>query len=298
MENNSIDFRKERDFGEIFSATFDFIKQEYKRFGYVILLYVLPFLVLSALLMILVQSNYISNIKNLVESAPYGNFSSLGTMMLFYLLIMLCYLIAQTMLVTATYSYIALYVKKGKDEFVVADVWDKMKSYFFPVLGANIVIGFIIGIGFVFCILPGIYLGISLSVILVALIFEGKGFSAAFSRSFELTKQDWWMTFLIVIIAGLLVYVLTLVIQIPAMIIGIGSFWTNIRESISDPEKAINSMDIFNSGYIIVTSISSVLTYVLYIIPKLILSFWYFSLVEKKEKPSLMEKIEQIGGNE
>ena len=106
------------------------------------------------------------------------------------------------------------------------------------------------------------------------------------------------MTLLIVIIAGLLVYILNIIVQIPAMAIGMGSFWTSIKDVISNPENAANSFNFFGTGYIVMTSVSSIISYVLYTIPKLIIAFWYFSLVEKKEKPSLMEKLEQIGGNE
>ncbi|MBN2612010.1 MAG: hypothetical protein JXB00_10685 [Bacteroidales bacterium] len=294
MENTTINFRRERDFGEVFGATFDFIRQEFKKFGTVILYYVLPFLVISALLMILAQYNY-KNVFSSISGSPEAVFSFFGDMFLYWLLLMLSVLLTQTMIISATYSYVSLYVKKGRDGFTIPDVWEKMKGFILPVLGTNFVVGLIVIIGFVACLIPGIYLGVSLSIIFAALIIEEKGFGSAFSRSFELTKQNWWMTLLIVFIATLLVYILALIIQIPAMAIGIGSFWTTIQESIANQGKMVDPSSFFNTTYIIVTSISNVLVYIIYIVPNLILSFWYFSLLETKEKPSLMEKIEKIG---
>ncbi|MFO7657863.1 MAG: hypothetical protein R6W78_12420 [Bacteroidales bacterium] len=294
MENPTIDFRRERDFGEVFGATFDFIRQEYKRIGTVFLYYVLPFLVIAALLMILAQYNY-KDIFSGISGSNEAVFSLIGGMIFYWVLLMASLLLAHTMIISATYSYVSLYVKKGRDGFTVSDVWNEMKRFILPVLGTNIVVGLLVAVGTIACLIPGIYLGISLSIILIALIYEDKGFSKAFSRSFELTKQNWWMTLLIIIIAYLLTYILSIVIQIPAMLIGIGSFWTTIQEMISNPGNAVDPSGFFNTTYIVVTSISSVITYILYVIPNLILAFWYFSLVETKEKPSLMEKIEKIG---
>lgn len=297
MENTGIEFRKERNFGDIFGSAIEFIRQEHKKFGFVILVYVLPFLVITSLVLILIQSNFLSASRNISDMATTGNYSYFGDFFFYYFLMLACYVVAHTMLITATYGYVDLYVKKGKDGFESSDVWNRMRRFFFPVLGTNIVVGIITIIGFVFCLIPGIYLGISLSLILIALIYENKGFGDAFSRSFDLTKRDWWVTFAIVLVALLLVSALSYVIQLPAIIIGMGSFWTTMQETISKP-GSVSGEDMFSTTYIVVTSLLSVLTYILYIIPHLILSFQYFNLVERLEKPSLINRIEQMGQNE
>ncbi len=298
MENTPIDFRKERDFGEVFGATFEFIRQEYKRLGTVLIYYVLPVLVIVSLVLILIQSQYLDTFMEFSRNSSYGTFNTFGEFFIYYFLIMLCQLVIQTMLITAVYSYITIYATNGKEGFEARDVWNTMLYYFFPVMGTSLLAGILIGLGFVFCIIPGIYLGISLSLILIVLIHEKKGFGDAFSRSFQLTGKDWWMTLLMVIVAFLLVTVLGYVIQLPAIIMGMGSMWTTISDTIRNPENISNPKDIFSSSYIIVTTLLGVLTYVLYIIPHMILAFQYFNLVEKFEKPTLMDKIDQMGRNE
>jgi hypothetical protein len=50
MENNRIELYKQREFGDVFNATFAFIKQEIKPLGRAILVYILPFVLIQGII--------------------------------------------------------------------------------------------------------------------------------------------------------------------------------------------------------------------------------------------------------
>jgi hypothetical protein len=295
MEQAEINFKQERDFGEIFSATFAFIGQEIKRLGTAMLYFVLPVLLLAAIIMVLFGAEQQKITQEVTGGDPYAisnPFSMMGGMFTYMLLLMFVYALAFTMLKCTIYGYIKLYNEKGRDGFGLSEIWSEIMRYFFPVLGTSIVVGLLVGFGFVFCILPGIYLGVSLSIIYVALLFEGKGFGNAFSRSFDLTKQKWWLTLGLIIVSYLMIYMIAMIFSIPAMIAGVAPMIHNLK-NLEQPEPIV-----FSTAYYVLNSITYLITYILLAIPAIILAFHYFSLVELKDKPSLIEKIDQIESNE
>lgn len=80
----------------------------------------------------------------------------------------------------AFYGYIKLYIQKGPDGFSITDVWLQVSQYFFPFLGGSIVAGLVALVGAVFCLIPGIYFGVVLSIIFCIMIFEDMSFMPAF----------------------------------------------------------------------------------------------------------------------
>lgn len=295
MEKKQINFKQERDFGEIFNATFAFIGQEIKLLGQAMLFFVVPALLIASLFMVLMgmeQQKIMGGMYDGDPSSIANPFSMLGDMFFYIMIAMLIYAIAFTMLKCTIYGYIKLYIEKGKDEFELNDIWNEIKRNFFPVLGTSIVVGLVVSVGFIFCLIPGIYFGISLSLIYIILIFEGEGFGNAFSRSFEVVKQKWWLTFGLIIVAYLMIYMMSMLISIPGMIVGLKPLLSNLK-NLEDIEPLT-----FSTGYYIFNAITYLVLYILMAIPALILSFHYFSLVEMKNKPSLEEKINQIETNE
>lgn len=63
------------------------------------------------------------------------------------------------------------------------------------VIGLGLLTALSVALGFLFCLLPGIWLQISWAVATPALLLEGLGVGAALRRSFELTKTRWWQCF-------------------------------------------------------------------------------------------------------
>ncbi len=298
MEKTQINFKQERDFGEIFNATFAFIGQEIKLLGKALLYFVVPVLLIASIFMVLMgmeQQKMMRGISNGDPSSLGNPFAAFGDMFFYIIIAMLVYAVAFTMIKCTVYGYIKIYIEKGKGEFELNDIWNEIKRNFFPVLGTSIVVGLIVGLGFVFCLIPGIYFGVSLSLIYIILIFEGNGFGNAFSRSFEIVKQKWWLTLGLIIVVYLMIYVISMLFSIPGMIVGLKPLFMNLKnlENLDNMEPFA-----FSTGYYIFNAITYLVMYILMAIPALVLSFHYFSLVEMKDKPSLEEKINQIETNE
>lgn len=296
MTKNPINFKQERDFGDLFNGTFGFISQEFKRLATAILYFVVPLLLLAAMSYTVYSFKSQEMLRTMSET-PTGNpdpmaiFSVMGSLWTYIALAMIMSLFANSMLLSTVYGYVKLYVQDSSEGFTMNDVWKQATKYFLNFMVAIFLIGLVVGIGFAFCLIPGIYLGVALSIVLCIMIFEEKSFSSAFGRSIKLINKNWWQTFAVIIIATIILYILMLFLSLPSMLFGLKSFFTNIKSG----QPIANDLSV---SYYIVSTITQLFTQVLVVIPIVISAFIYYSIVEKVEKPSLMTKIAQINDNE
>lgn len=286
-----INFTEQREFGDVFNATFAFIKQNFRPLGTALLYFAGPFILFSAIVSAFLQTNTFGNLLGNVNSNPDYFFPDfMGRFFLFSVLIMVFTLISYTVISAVTYGYISLYIEKGKDNIKLSDIWGQVKIFFFPIIGTNIVCGLIIGVGTTCLVLPGIYLGVSLSLIIIILIYEKQGFGHAFSKSFNLTHTKWFWTLLILLVIYVIIGLISYLFGFLQMFAMLGS----IFNTVSDGE---NSMGL-SSLYIIISIITTFISTMLYVVPKIAISFHYFSLNESKYKPTLLQKIEEINIDE
>src|SRR4029078_1598834 len=148
----------------------------------------------------------------------------------------------------------------------------------------SIPIALLMGLGFVLCIIPGIYLWVVFVPFSVILIIEDETLGGAYDRCFRLIKNNFWIS--------LGIYFLTYLIAafgggiISAVVGGIGgliSYFTT---------KDINA----TVG--IVTSILNILGFIFYIVFYLSICLHYFNLVEKYDGTGMMRKLDSLGGND
>jgi hypothetical protein len=294
MTNAPINFKQERDFGDLFNATFSFLSLEFKKLATAILYFVVPLLLLASIAMTIYSVKAQEMAQSIMQDGkpdPFAIFSTLGSLIGYVAIALGLSLIASTVMLCTVYGYIKLYIQKGPDGFSITDVWLQVSQYFFPILIASIVVGLVVLVGAVFCLIPGIYLGVVLSIIFCIMIFEDMSFMSAFSRSFRLMKTNWWNTLGVIIVASIIVYLLSVLISIPSIIMGFKSMLTNIKDGEHLPFD-------FSTGFYVVNSITRLFSQVFSVIPIVIIAFLFFGMVEKMEKPSLMDKIGQIGDNE
>ncbi|MFN8205901.1 MAG: hypothetical protein U0T82_00635 [Bacteroidales bacterium] len=286
MNQPIIEFKKEREFGDVLNATFAFIGQEFKPLGKALLYYAVPVILLAGIAMGFFQSKALPyQMGNAATTNPFGYIIEfLGL----YLLVIIMTILSQTMVMTILYGYIKLYNERGKDNFTFEDVKAEIGKNFARILGATLLTGLIVIIGSILCIIPGIYMGVSLSLISAAIVFEGKTVGEGFSRSFDLTKLAWWWTFLLIFLVFLIVGVLGSIVQIPMTVIGVTSA---LMEATKNGGEIPDSLKTF---MIVYSSISTVISTLLYTIAYTAIAFQFYNLVEKKEKPSLEAKINQI----
>ena len=99
----------------------------------------------------------------------------------------------------------ALYLKKIRGQSAsFGDIFLGFGPAFGSLLGAYLVCMLLTGIGFVLCILPGIYLAVSWIFAIPLVIDKGMGFWDAMELSRKAVGKHWWKIFGLVIVLALL----------------------------------------------------------------------------------------------
>ncbi len=284
MEYTHINFKEQRDFGQVLNSTFFFIRQNFKKLGKALIYYVAPFILLQAISVVFYQNN----VNNIGFAFRMHGIAALQDNFLIYFSIqVVAMFLNSVMLILTVYSYIKLYIENGRDGFTLTDVRRSIQKYFWRIVGAGFIGGLVVVIGFFMCILPGIYLGVSLSLMTLIIVIEDKSFGEAFSRSFKLSHYHWWWILLLLLVTYTIIYIVSLIFTIPQLIVTSAYRLHSVFGRGDDYE-------ILKYLSIAITIISSFVSSFLMIMIYISLSFEYFSIVEKKESPTLLHKIEQL----
>lgn len=150
MNQTKIEFRKVRDFGQLLGLTFDYIKQNFKVLFKSNLLIGAPFILLAGVFMGLYQSSIFNfKVRPELERFAFPFLFAMFFMMLSYLVI-----------TVVTYSHLILYKESEPTSIEIDDVWQIVKRNFWMIFSTGIGYTVLAFIGFVFLIIPGIYLSI------------------------------------------------------------------------------------------------------------------------------------------
>jgi hypothetical protein len=276
------ELRLVRDFSELISDTFNFLKKTWQPLlkAYAI---ICGFFILAGLAVSYVQQSRVMNYMKTVQNAP-GDYESITSIYGWeYFASLFFSLVTFTSVSLVAFSFIALYQKKDNEAPNVEEVWAYFKFYFFRVLGANLVLGVLLTLAAVFCLAPAIYLFPIFALILPIIIVENASFGYAFSHSFQLIKNNFWTSLGAIFVIGIISYACIMVFVLPVSIIaGIGFFTTGFK---------------LNTMYVMAISILSHLCYVFLLIPNITIALNYFSLTEIKEGTGLMSRINSIGNS-
>jgi hypothetical protein len=282
MQTGEINFRRNRDFGDLLGDTFAFLKQEFRFFSRVMLFYAGPFVLLSAIASAWFSSGVFSMMRLMMRNNPTEILAEFGLKLLVY---MVAAIVSNTFILCVVYSYIGLYNEKGKDGFVQEEVWFRVGRKFFPVLGIMIVVSLIIMIGSVLCLIPGIFFAVSLSLILASSFYEKLSFGDSFSRSMSLVNRDWWFTLGLGIVLYLLLVISSYIFVLPSSVYSIFMSLNSLKGNTPGEPDII---------YMVLVAIGTFGTSLLSCVPHITLSLLYFSLIEKRESPGLLSKIDKI----
>lgn len=286
MEQTQVQLKKIRDFGEVYNDSFSFIRQEIKPLGKAVIKYALPWMIVAAILGVIVNIKQQEITNGLSSAGLTPSFSWAVDVYKYLFLSIIINLIGMSALQCIVISYIKLYAKTGQGNLESQDVWNEARQHILPVIFISILVFLMVFIGFCLCVIPGIFLGVSLFAILYAYIIEEKKFGDAFNRSIKLTGQKWWMTLGLILVTIIILYIIQILLSIPAIILGFKSLFFNMTQQTDV---------VFSTGFYIANSITALLSFVIYSMLIIILAFHYYSLVEMKERPSLQEKIDNIG---
>lgn len=149
----------------------------------------------------------------LIAAIPAG-FSLLAQILLIYLPALA--LVAVILLIVSVVISLlaAIATVKGVADASMNDwkaAYTKSKSLFWPMIWAAILVAIVTMIGFILFVIPGIWLSISLSFYLMALVLENKrGWDSA-KRSMDLVKGNWWGVFGRIFGFGILVAIVAII---------------------------------------------------------------------------------------
>jgi hypothetical protein len=303
MYQQEMNLREERDFGQKFNAVFSFIQKNAKSFLKTILLLVGPPVLVGAIFWGIVYSRLIgllgdafSNPNAIVNSGPLASgtnsFFDVGEMLLANLL----FGIASIWLGITVCAYIAEYLE-GNRNISVEAVWKRGKDNIFPVIGAVILFSIVAVVGslilivvplgpvllrtaILVCLL--VYCMVAVSLTVPVIVIEDESVFESIGRSFALIRGNWWATFGLIVVMGIVAGIATFLFAIPLYAVMIVSFF--VQMGVFAKILTMAATCIMFAG-----------AYLLSALPVLALVFQYFNLSEKKEGAGLLEKAEQIG---
>jgi hypothetical protein len=274
MNQSKIELRKVRDFGGILGVTFEYIKQNFKVLFKANLFIGAPFILLAGVFLGIYQSSILNFQVN-------QDFAQLGIP---FLLSMLFTMLAYLIITTVTYSHLMLYNNSELESFDIEQVWQKVKSIFWMIIFTGLGYVFIVGFGFILLIIPGIYLSIALSLIFIIRLEEDISFFDAVSRSIKIISGNWWFTFGLILVVGIIQGFLSFILYVPNYIVMIFMTFAGIDSTTGETGRIL----------FILSSIVASLGVLTYSISTIAIAFQYYNLVERKEAPGLIQQIENI----
>lgn len=293
MQKNYINFKKERDLGSIITDTFKFIKEEYRTLFRLYIKHVgwLLLLVIAASTYYQYQSLKIST-NVLTETGPAAFLTEMiadtGVAILLLSMASIAYSALSLVVIT---SIIKSYVQNN-GEINEDEVNQFVKQFFGRTLGSLVVVGLLVFIGFLLFVLPGIYLIVPLALIFPILVFQEKTFAEAFSESFKLIKNNWWISFSTLLVVSILISLIGGLFQLPIVVMTAMETFVSIQDGTGTPGTETLSG---NWLYMLFYILAALAQYLLGIVTLISLTLVYFNLNEFHNKTGTLEDIDRIG---
>lgn len=287
MSQKTIEFKKQRELGDIITDTFKFLRQNFKPLFKAIFKITGPVFVI--LLFAIGYYSYLG--MDILQNPFFGDNEDVDVEMYFIaLFILFSSLLAFYVLLYGTVlNFIKSYIRNSG---VVdnTEVFQGVKNDFGSMLAIMIVSGIITIFGLLLCVLPGIYVWVPLSLAPAMLVFARTSIADSISYAFSLIKDNWWSTFFTLFVLTLLVYLIGMIFQFPMMIYMFIKAFT-----ISQQGSAANPAELIDWVYVFFNVISSLFQYLLSVILIVASAFIYHHLDEKKNATGSYERISNLG---
>lgn len=137
----------------------------------------------------------------------------LGPTLLLTLVSALFQLVA-TVLLTGVVTVVMGQAVLGR-EIALDEAWSRVRPHAWRLIGLALLTTLILVPLFLLCVLPGVWVGVGLSLASAALVLEHCGIGTALSRSWQLVKGAWWRTFGALALMLLIYFVISAAVSIP-----------------------------------------------------------------------------------
>jgi hypothetical protein len=279
-----IQFKKQRELGDILTVTFKFIRENYKPLFRLMSSIVGPyFLILLAALSYYTYSIAGSPLQAITSG--FGNFLISFLILAAALLLFYAALYGTILHYIRSYSYNNGIVKED-------EVKEGVREDFFNLILLSIISAILIIAGLILLIIPGIYVIVPLSLASAVLVFKRYSVTESLGYCFELIKDHWWITFVTLLVVWLLVYIIGLVFQMPLLIYMFIKAFTMVQEG-----SAANPEAFTDWPFLVLNVLSSLIQYLLSTITVIAVAFIYFNLNEHKNLTGTFETIDNLGNH-
>jgi len=284
---DKIDFRQRREFGDVISVTFTYVRQNFSSLGIALLYVGVPLSVLQGIVAALYQ-RAVTSAQDSTD--PFKILTSVFGAE--FLLTLALSLLLYAGIMGVVFAHVLRYISESdRTSIQPSDLVSDMFSNALPILittfGLGVII-FAIAIPSIFLLfIPVIYISISTAPMLFMRLYEKLDFFAAFSRSFKLVQGRWWQVFGAVVTLYFIGVIISLAFSLPSSIIKfIITFNTGSGKAFD--------YTILSAFMGAISSFGNVIYYALISIG---IAFLYFDLVERKEWSGLMERIDKIAAS-
>jgi hypothetical protein len=312
MNQEKINFPEVRDFSGIFNVSVKFVSQNFKHFFLALIFIAGPFLLVDSVCMGFFQANLISTTMN-NRLSGFTGFNSIGFWSQFagqLFILILVIILSRIVLLTTTYAYVLAYNTYGPKNFGVAEVRKivfqnivkTIKGFFVCMLLFFFLVLIIAIIGGLMMAMLPLFTSIIFGLAAIATIIISPPFIWQFSTFYlvqmkedqgvldsmrkvrEIMRGEFFQTWLIIVVAALIIVVLGLLFSAPSYIY---QFILRMGGSMQLLENA--------TTYIIISTACGFLVKFLGSLIYIVNSFLYYSLDEKKNGAALISRIDEIG---
>lgn len=281
----AITLLQQRDFGQKINATFDFVIQNFKPLILAVLYIAGPPALIGGFFMGSYQSGILDIQKSILKDGSDGIWNSSFTNTISSVGFLAIFLGMASIAATLAVNAYMLEYEEGNRNITPEMVWNRLKGYILKSIGFTIVMFFVVIVATLFFILPGIYVGIVLSLMYIVMMRENLDLGDTFRRCFYLITDKWWSTFGLLIIMGLISGIIGYIFQIPTLIVTLSSI-LQIGDGMNDIWSTVGG---------VIATVGSVLVRTLVVVA---IAFQYYNLVERRDGSGILGAIDNIGKTE
>ena len=173
----------------------------------------------------------------------------------------------------------------SNDDISVGMLMQDFARNFFGLIGLFVVVSIASMVGFLFFIIPGVYVATKLSLAPAIYVIDQEDFGDSLSISWNVTRDYWWFTFGVSFVMSLIMNVVSNVVIVPfyiiIMVVTFGS---------GEPD-----LELFSTLFSILYALMMIIIGLLYCFPITSQALVYFHLDETKTGRSLSDRLDALG---
>jgi hypothetical protein len=274
-----IELRRKRDFSEVISTGFQFVRQNWKTLYRPLVFICLPPYLLASFFF----GNFFRTTMAAAPGSDMANMAgTVGAMFLGYVLMGLSMLLLYTMV----YEYMRYYMMNRGLAPSMGDLWKESLKQLPTYFVVGLLAGLIAMFGLILLFVGALWLAIVFTMAFPLRAFERAEIGDCISRSFKLINGNWWRTFGLVLVLSLLISCVGYVVYLPFLLIfGFGSL-----SGMEDPTAYGARLGWMMTLMMLAGGVVNVLLLPLLHVP---VGLHALSLMEEKEGRGLLERVDQ-----